>query len=161
MRTDFLLAVAHHVLAFALVSALAAELAWLRALQSLQQLQREPHGLEPVLVRLARLDAVYGACAGLLVAVGALRVAFGVKGARYYLANPWFWAKMAAFVAVGALSVAPTMHFVRWRRAAHADAAFEPSARTVARAARLVTTELLLIVVVLACAAAMARYGTL
>ena len=54
--------------------------------------------------------------AALVVAAGVLRVFFGAKGYEYYLVNIFFWAKMALFVGVALLSVAPTYMYLVWRR---------------------------------------------
>jgi putative membrane protein len=36
------------------------------------------------------------------------------KGTSYYLDNTVFWVKMGLFVAIALLSVAPTIHYLRW-----------------------------------------------
>ena len=137
---DTALAIVHHLLAFGLAIMLALQLALVRP------------GLGAVeLRRLGGVDAGYGATAGLLIAVGLLRVFYGAKGADYYGDNPWFWAKMATFAAVGLLSIAPTLAFRRWRRAAPADDA-------VARVRRLLRAEVGLLLLIPVFAALMARY---
>ena len=111
--TDLLLAIVHHLLAFGLAAVLAAEFALVGA------------GLAgAALRRLQRLDRHYGALALLLIAVGVLRVIYGGKGADFYLASHAFWGKMAAFAAVGLLSIAPTVRILGWSRGAKADAGF-------------------------------------
>ena len=50
--------------------------------------------------RLGRLDAGHGASAGLILVVGFLRVFCGAKAPEFFLANPVFWGKIAAFAAV-------------------------------------------------------------
>ena len=60
----------------------------------------------------------------LIIVVGIGRVFFGLKGWEYYIYYWAFWAKMAAFVAVGLLSIRPTMRFIAWRKAAAGDPAF-------------------------------------
>jgi putative membrane protein len=147
--TDLLLATLHHLLAFTLVALLAAQYALLRPpLASLH------------LARLGRLDAAYGACAVLLIAIGIARLAWGARGADYYLSDPWFWAKMTAFAAIAGLSVVPTLTLIKWRRLALVDPAFAPTADARQRVRRFIAGELALVPVVLVCAAAMARYGT-
>jgi putative membrane protein len=86
-------------------------------------------------------------------------VIYGVKGADYYLHNPWFWAKMAAFAGVGLLSVPPTIAFIRWRKSATADAAFAPTDAQVAGVRRFLVYQVGLLMVLVGCAAAMARLG--
>src|ERR1700735_2761798 len=59
-------------------------------------------------LRVARVDAWFGILAALVVAAGVLRVFLGAKGYEYYFVNIFFWAKMALFVGIALLSVAPT-----------------------------------------------------
>lgn len=148
MLTDLLLAAAHHLLLFALIAMLVAESVLLRGAIDAGTLRR-----------LAGLDSGYGLSAGLLLAVGFARLFYGVKGADFYLHNPWFHAKLGAFVLVGLLSILPTVRFLRWRKALRADPAFLPPAREVAGLRGVIRLELALIAVILVCAAAMARYG--
>lgn len=143
--TDLSLAIAHHVLVFGLVTLLAVEGVLL--------------GQPAIDVkRLGRIDAAYGLTAVLVIAVGVSRVIWGGKGWAFYEANPFFWGKMAAFAAIGLLSLAPTRTFLRWGRLAKADAAFRPPEAEIRRARLALRLQMLLVVVVLACAAAMARY---
>ena len=64
--------------------------------------------------RIQRVDLWYGISAGLLVAVGLVRVFFFEKGAPFYAANLMFWIKMALFVIVGLLSIYPTIRYIKW-----------------------------------------------
>ena len=148
MLNDLLLAAAHHLLVFALVAMLVAESMLLRGPIDASTLQR-----------LAKLDGGYGGCAGLLLAIGLGRLWFGVKGLDFYLHNPWFHAKLGAFVLVGLLSILPTVRFLRWRKALAANPAFLPDAADVARMRAIVRFELVLLGAVFVLAAAMARYG--
>ena len=150
MLTDFLLAALHHLLAFGLVAMLATESVLLsRPLDA------------AALRRLGGVDRGYGIVAGLLLAVGLLRVFQGIKGPDFYLHNPWFHAKLGAFVLAALLSILPTLRVLRWRRAAKADAAYVPPAAEIASLQRIVRAELALVAVILVCAAGMARYGAL
>jgi putative membrane protein len=146
--TDLVLAIGHHFLVFTLVAFMALEFALIR-----------PGFAGGALMRAARLDAAYGACAALVVAVGIARVVFGAKGADYYLSNPWFWGKMVAFAAIGGLSIIPTLSLLAWRRAGKADPTFTPDADRVRRVRFFIAAQLALLPIVLICAAAMARYG--
>ena len=150
MLTDLVLASFHHLLVFGLVSMLVAQSVLLRGRID-----------GAVLAKLAGIDRGYGITAVLLLAVGLLRVFHGVKGYGFYLHNPWFHAKLGAFVLAALLSIWPTLRVLRWRRAAKADAAYVPPAAQVASLRRIVRAELALIVVILVCAAGMARYGAL
>jgi putative membrane protein len=148
MLTDLVLAALHHLLVFGLIAMLVSESVLLRA--SIDG---------ATLKRMAGLDAGYGVTAVLLLIVGFARVFHGIKGYDFYLHNPWFHAKIGAFLLVGVLSIWPTLRFLRWRKALQADPAFLPSATEVAGLQRILRFELMLIAVILVCAAAMARYG--
>jgi putative membrane protein len=86
-------------------------------------------------------------------------VIWGEKGWEFYQTNPFFWAKIATFSAIGLISIAPTIAFIRWARAAKADPAFQPQATEVKRMAGLVRIEVLLLLPLAAFAAAMARWA--
>jgi putative membrane protein len=142
--TDLLLAIAHHMLVFSLVGILAFEIAMLR-----------PGITDADLRRVARVDIWYGVLAGLILIVGFARIRFAAKGWDYYTANPFFWAKMASFAAVGLLSVPPTMAIIRWRRALPAL----PDATQIAGMRRLLWGEAVLFGFIVAFAATMARFS--
>ena len=148
MLTDLLLASLHHLLIFAIIAMLVTESVLLRGV-----LDRS------VVQRLAGVDLGYGISAMALIVVGVLRVAYGIKGYDFYLHNPWFHAKIGAFLLVGLISILPTLRFLRWRKALRQNPAFVPTAKEAARLARLVRFELLLIAAILVFAAMMARYG--
>src|SRR5262245_51092381 len=97
MYTPAILACLHHLTAFVLVGALMVELVMLREQPTLSAART-----------LLRMDAVYGICAGLLIVIGFLRVFYTEKGAAYYFGNAAFIAKIAAFAAVGIVSIWPT-----------------------------------------------------
>jgi putative membrane protein len=105
-----------------------------------------------------KLDARFGGMAGLALFIGICRIVWGGKGWAFYEANPFFWAKIALFAAIGLLSVGPTVLFFRWRKAAAGDAGFTPPPDELKRARLCVGLEALLLIPLLACAAAMARY---
>jgi putative membrane protein len=95
----------------------------------------------------------------LVIVIGIARVVWGIKGAEFYLSNPWFWTKMATFLIIGLLSIPPTIAILKWRKAQAADAAFLPPAADLVRSRRYVKHEAMLLAIVFASAAAMARYG--
>lgn len=142
---DLILAVLHHVAVFGLVALLAMEAVALEALS-----------IDPA--RLVKLDARFAGVAGLVLLVGIIRAVWGGKGWAFYESNPFFWAKIALFVAIGLLSIGPTLLFIRWRKAAAGDAVFVPPADELRRARWWVGLEAVLLVPLLACAAAMARW---
>jgi putative membrane protein len=144
--TDLILAIAHHLLVFSLIGILAAELTLCR-----------PGVSGSSLTILAKVDGSYGACALLIIVVGICRVIFGIKGAQYYLHNPWFWGKMSAIAIVALLSIPPTIAVLRWRNSARAAPGFIPEERAVLRVRHFFMAEFAFLAVVLACAATMAR----
>jgi len=110
MFVDLILAIAHHLLIFALAAALAAEFVLVRP------------GLAGRDVKLVgHIDQAYGGLAGVVIVIGVLRVIFGLKGWEFYVYNWAFWAKMAAFAATGLISILPTARILSWRKAAEAS----------------------------------------
>ena len=101
--------------------------------------------------RLRVVDQIYGIAALVLLAVGALRVFYFEKGWAYYSHSAPFLAKMGLFLAVGLLSIYPTVTFIGWRKSLDVD---EAKLRTLRR---LIHWELALVVGILLCAALMAR----
>ena len=143
---DLLLALAHHFLVFGLAALLAAEAALLRPDLSHEQLRL-----------LGRLDTAYGIFAGLILIVGFCRVFYGVHGPDFFLHNPWFWAKIACFVAVGVLSAPPTIRFIAWRRRARSDGGYSIPASDVAWVRRFLVVEIVVFAFIPLFAAAMVR----
>ena len=148
MTLDLILAIAHHILVFGMAVMMATELARLR-----------PGLTGANLTGLAKLDAGYGGTAGLIIAVGVLRVIYGVKGAAYYVHNPWFWGKMAAFAAIGLISIGPTIAFLKWRKAQAAEPGFTPPDGEIARVRGYLVWQVGLLLVLVSLAAAMPRLG--
>jgi len=144
--TDLLLAMAHHLLVFGIAALLASEAALLRP------------GLNPQQLRLlGTLDSLYGIFAVLILIVGFGRVFFGVRGPEFFLTNPWFWAKLAAFAIVGILSAPPTIRFIAWRRHAKTDAGFAITADDVRWVRRFFIGEIVAFAFIPLFAAAMVR----
>src|SRR5690606_5169012 len=102
---DLVLAIAHHLAVFAVFGLLLAEVALL-----------QPGIAGDRLRRLGTIDGLYGTAAVLVIVAGVCRVIWGAAGWEYYVFNWAFWAKMAAFLLVGLLSVPPTLAVLRWRR---------------------------------------------
>ena len=136
----------HFVFAFILVGAIAAEAFILRL---------------PVDGRVARLllrvDLFYAISATGVIVAGVSRVIWGAKGWDYYQAQPFFWAKMAIFAAIGLISIAPTRAFIRWTKAAGAAPSFAPAEADVKGVRRLVMIEAHLLALLLVFATLMAR----
>jgi putative membrane protein len=141
---DLLLACLHHLLIFALFATLLTEFLLLR-----------PGFDSKTLQRVARVDLLYGVLAAVLLVVGFSRAVFAAKGWFYYAHNMWFHAKLAAFVLIGILSIAPTRAILRWQRSGSL-----PDAAAVKAVRRLFHYELTLFLLMPLFAAAMARgYG--
>jgi putative membrane protein len=118
MLTDLVLAIAHHLLVFGLLALLITEMMTIRPTMGAAAIRY-----------VAKLDIAYGIVAALVLVVGFSRVFFGIKGASFYLENPVFWAKIAAFVTVALLSIPPTLRILRWSRmASGAGEEFRPPA---------------------------------
>lgn len=141
-----LLAIAHHLAAFAVVAALAVELALLRGPVD-----------AAVARRLVRTDAVYGIAAAIVVAAGVLRAVYFEKGSDYYQHALPFLLKLALFALAGLVSIAPTRQFLAWRRQARQGLAPAADAGTLRRLRGLVHVELVALAGVIACAALAAR----
>lgn len=138
---DFILAVGHHLLIFALFGILAAELVLVR------------RGLDvPGVRRTVRIDLWYGILAGLIVLVGFTRAIFAAKGWAYYEHNAFFWAKILTFVAIALLSAPPTFRYLRWQRSEAA-----PSGAEIDAVRRFLWVEVGLFALLPIFAAAMAR----
>lgn len=90
-----------------------------------------------VVQRLARLDAIYGIVAVLLLLTGLARLFWGVKGLAGYTGSPLFHLKMTLFVVGALLSIKPTLAFRRWKRALDASGQL-PSEDAIAQTRRWV-----------------------
>src|ERR1700730_13526028 len=102
---DLSLAVAHHLLIFAIFGILFAEFWAIR-----------PGMSGATLARIASMDLGYGILAAAVIVIGFCRAIFAAQGWAYYAHNAFFWAKIAGFAAIGILSLPPTVAFVRWRK---------------------------------------------
>ena len=146
MWTDAILAYLHFAAIFTMLWFLAKEWTLLRA------------GAANVDVeRVAKADAGFGITAGLVLVTGALRAVYGAKGWLFYAHNPAFHVKVTLFVIVGLISIAPTLQFLRWRKARRADAAFRVSEAQWKRARRFLIVELHLLALIPLAAVIMSR----
>ena len=130
MVLESLLAYAHLLAILTMVVFLASEAAlcrteWLNA---------------AVIERLGKIDMVYGISAGAVFLTGLARVFLGSKGAAWYGHNPLLYVKLAMFLAIGLISIKPTLMFLRWRRELRASGAL-PDALEVKKARRLVMVQ--------------------
>ncbi|GAB4417292.1 MAG: DUF2214 family protein [Bacteroidia bacterium] len=110
MNTTLLLpavmAFVHHVLAFALLTAVVTELITFSARPTLREAQR-----------IQQADLIYGLSAILVVAVGFMRAGMFEKGWSFYSHNVFFWVKIGLLSLAGLLSIYPTVRFLKWRPA--------------------------------------------
>jgi putative membrane protein len=141
-----LFAFLHHVAAFALVGALAAEFVLLRG-----ELNAK------TAMRILLADAVYGISAGTVVVVGLLRVFYFEKGAGYYFHSAPFLLKISLVVAVGLLSVVPTREILSWRGPMRQGQAPAVDERKHKLLLQIIHLEFMLVAGILLCAALMAR----
>ncbi|MHA1158030.1 MAG: DUF2214 family protein [Alphaproteobacteria bacterium] len=146
MLADFSLAIVHHLTMFALVTVLVLQITLVRPAMDAARISR-----------VARLDRAYGPLALLMLVAGFARVFYGLKDPGFYVSNPVFWAKIAAFLAVAVLSIVPTRLFLRWARASIADITYRPSADDISTARRYLHLEAAVFLTIPILAAAMAR----
>lgn len=141
---DLALAIAHHLLVFALFGILAAEIISVKRGMSADSI-----------AKVAAVDLGYGALAGVILVVGFTRAILAAKGWAYYSHNGFFWAKITTFLVIALLSVPPTLKFIQWRRVGES-----PSDQEVRSVQSFLYAELVLFAPLLIFAAAMARgYG--
>lgn len=113
MWTDAVLAYLHFTAIFILFAFLAVEFYLVRL------------RLDATTIRqLARVDLWYAGAAVVVLATGLARLWWGAKGPEFYLGDWVFYAKVALFVAVGLVSIKPTLAYFRWKRLLEADAAW-------------------------------------
>ncbi|MEJ7645330.1 MAG: DUF2214 family protein [Chryseolinea sp.] len=106
MAFEIFLRYAHFVCIFAIVGSLVSEHMLLKKSMSRKEISR-----------LSRIDAVYGIAALLLVGAG-LTLWFGDVGKpSYFYSKNWiFHTKITLFVAIGLLSIVPTIFFTKNRK---------------------------------------------
>ena len=146
MTSSALFAFLHHAAAFLLVAVVMVELVLMRGELTVATART-----------LLRMDSMYGLCAVVLLIVGFIRVFYTEKGAAYYFHSGSFLAKLALFIAVGLLSILPTVQFLGWRKALKAGQAPTVDDATRRRVRMIIHTELTLLLLIMLCAALMAR----
>ena len=130
MLADALYAWFHYLAIFLLVVVLTAEAVLLR-----------PDLTAAAVKRLAIYDRLYLASAVVVLITGVLRLTLGIKGAAFYMGNPWFHAKITLFVVIALCSIPPTRTFLRWARQASQQPGFVPAAADIKQARRWVMIE--------------------
>ncbi|MBC5785541.1 DUF2214 family protein [Ramlibacter sp. USB13] len=109
-----------------------------------------------VVERLVTVDRIYGIAAGAVLVTGFVRIYFGTKGASWYWGNWLLHLKLTLFVVVALISIAPTLRFIRWRKALRANGTL-PTEDEVKRARKLVMLQAHIIPVIPLAAAFLAR----
>jgi putative membrane protein len=145
LTRDALLAYAHFLAIFALASVIVAELLLFRKTIAAASF-----------VLLQAVDRWYGIIAGLVVLTGLARLFLGIKGQAFFTHNPVFWTKMGLFVAVGLISIGPTVAFIRWNTRV-ADGVLQLQDGEFARVRGMLWLQAGLFVFIPLCAAFMAR----
>jgi putative membrane protein len=141
-----LFAFLHHLAAFTLVAALVVEFVLIRDELTIRTARK-----------LQRADQIFGAAAGLVLILGLLRVFYFEKGASYYANSTPFIAKASLFVAVGLLSIYPTLEFLSWGKALKQGQSPVVSARKMGSIRSVIHVELAGVVLLILCAALMAK----
>jgi len=106
---------------------------------------------------LAKIDILYFISALVVLTTGLMRVFWVGKGVSFYSHNPVFYIKLALFLAVGLLSVPPTLQFLRWNRALKAGEGRILNGDQIAATRRFLITELSLFPLIPLMAVLMAR----
>ena len=130
MWLDALLAYLHFTSIFFLVGFLAVEMLLIRGPLDVRAIRR-----------LGKFDIAYFVSAMAVLATGFLRLALGAKGATFYVDHWPFYVKLALFLAVGFVSIQPTLAFIRWRRMLERDAAWQVPEPERLRARRAILLE--------------------
>ena len=106
---------------------------------------------------LGRMDIWYFGAAAVVLLSGFLRLGLGAKGAEFYLSSWPIYVKVGLFLAIGLMSVYPTMAFIRWRRQMEHDAAWRVPPEEYRRMRKLVMIEVHLAALIPLVAVIMAR----
>ncbi len=134
---DTILAYLHFISIIAVVSTVAIEAALVRS------------GLNQRWVAiLGRVDLFYLVTAMLALASGFSRAIWGIKGWDYYQNNTIFWIKISLFVAVGLISIIPTLRFIRWGKELSGDPSAVVADAEIQSMSRIIYLELGLLVLI-------------
>ena len=146
MTATIIAAFLHHLAAFVVVGALMVELVILRNDLTIQSARS-----------VLRMDMAYGVAALVLLVVGFVRVFHTEKGSAYYFSSGPFLVKLTLFIAVGLLSIYPTLKFMGWRKELREQRVPDFDAGTRRKVRMLIHVELTLILVIILMAIMMAR----
>ena len=59
-------------------------------------------------------DVIYGVAGLAILITGILRVKYYGQGGDFYTSNPIFWLKVSLYIAIGLLSLYPTISYILW-----------------------------------------------
>ncbi|MDB5972825.1 MAG: hypothetical protein JWQ90_5275 [Hydrocarboniphaga sp.] len=135
----------HYIVVFLLVGTVTAEMYLLKLTPSVENVRV-----------IARADMMYGIAAALVLLSGISGVLHSGKGAPYYLHNGAFHAAITFFILAGLLSIAPTMRYLRWNKAAKTSGALPTAAQWKAQR-KWVHMQLGLFAAIAVCMSMMAR----
>ena len=146
MWLDATLAYLHYMSIFMLFALLTVQLV----------LIREPLD-ERLVRRLGRIDIVYFVSAIAVLVTGFLRATLGAKGADFYFSSWPIYVKLALFLAVGIISVKPTLTFIQWKRMYEKDPSWRVPGEEQVRMRRLISIEVHIAALIALVAVIMAR----
>jgi putative membrane protein len=109
-----------------------------------------------VVERLGKVDMIYGIASGAVLLTGIARTWWGIKGTPWYWGNGLLHLKLALFIAVGMMSIKPTLMFRQWAKQLKADGGL-PSEAAVRTARKWVMIQAHLIAVIPLAAVFLAR----
>lgn len=106
---------------------------------------------------LGKIDVAYFVSAMAALVTGFLRLVWGAKGPHHYLGHWPFYVKLGLFVAVGMISIQPTLAFIKWRRMLERDARWQVPDAERARVRRVMLVEVHLAAMIPVFAVVMSR----
>lgn len=109
-----------------------------------------------IVQRLVTVHRIYWIAWLTVLVTGLVRIYWGTRGAGWYWSNWLLHVKIAAFLVVVLISIAPTRRFLRWRRTLRADGSLPP-ADEVREARKLVMLQAHIIALIPLAAAFLAR----
>ena len=113
MWLDAILAYLHYLSIFVLFAFLTVQAVLMR------------RALDAATVRLlGRMDIWYFGAAAAALATGFLRAIYGAKGPDFYFDTWPIYVKIGLFLAIGMISIKPTLTFIQWRRTLDHDASW-------------------------------------
>jgi putative membrane protein len=111
-----------------------------------------------VVERLGKVDMIYGIAAGAVLLTGIARTWWGIKGTAWYWHQPLLHVKLGLFIAIGLMSIKPTIMYARWRKHLRADGTL-PAEADVRTARKWVMVQAHIIAIIPLAAVFLARGG--